>query len=164
MAATLPAAAFMKQLGPFVLIQRPPDAGTAKMAMRLAAGRTLLTDRMPSSGGLSLLLQFDDLEVATLPPLEDGDSLTVGRLPDCELVIDDPSVSKRHAVVHWDDEHRRCTLKDLGSMNGTLINGAATTEESVLRDSDVIVFGDAQFLFLLTETLYAKVRGPRARR
>jgi hypothetical protein len=163
LAASLPPAAFIKQLGPFALIQKPPGETTEKMALSIAAGKTLLADRLPSTGGLALLLQFDDLVVATLPPLAENDALTVGRLPDCDLVVDDPSVSKRHAMVRWDDERHRCTLKDLGSMNGTLINGAATQKETALRDSDLIAFGDAQFLFLQTDTLYAKLKAPRRR-
>jgi hypothetical protein len=164
MAATLPAADFIKQLGPFVLIQKPPGEATSKMALKLAAGKTMLADRLPSSGGLSLLLQFDELDVATLPPLAENDSLTVGRLPDCDIVIDDPSVSKRHAMVRWDHERHRCTIKDLESMNGTLINGAVIQKETALRDTDLIACGDAQFLFLQTETLFVKLKAHRARR
>jgi hypothetical protein len=163
MAKTMNARDFIRQLGPFALIQRPPDEVAAKMSVKLAAGRTLLAERMPSSRGASLLLQFDNLEVATLPPLAQADQLGVGRLPDCELIVEDPSVSKRHAVVRWDDAKKRCTVLDLESTNGTLVNGARVQRETVLRDSDLLSFGDAQFIFLQSETLYVKLRAPRAR-
>ncbi len=44
--------------------------------------------------------------------------ITIGRAPDCDIVIDDPTISPRHASI---DEHRAVT--DLGSVNGTSIDG-----------------------------------------
>ena len=41
------------------------------------------------------IVEFEDLVVATLPPMSDSDELVVGRQPDCELVVNDSSVSKR---------------------------------------------------------------------
>jgi hypothetical protein len=163
MASSMSAGDFIRQLGPFALIQRPTDEVASKMAVKLAAGRTLLADRMPSSRGVSMLLEFDELEVATLPPLSESAVLTVGRLPDSDLVVEDPSVSKRHAVVRWDGTKRRCSVKDLASMNGTLVNGSRIEQATLLRDSDLISFGDAQFLFLQSDTLYVKLKAPRRR-
>jgi hypothetical protein len=70
--------------------------------------------------------------------IRDGESLVVGRDPGCELVIEDPRVSKRHARLRWCESG--WTLEDLGSKNGTTVNGepASGTE---LRDSDAISFG-----------------------
>ena len=70
--------------------------------------------------------------------IRDGESLVVGRDPGCELVIEDPRVSKRHAQLRWCDSG--WTLEDLGSKNGTAVNGepAAGAE---LRDDDAISFG-----------------------
>jgi S-DNA-T family DNA segregation ATPase FtsK/SpoIIIE len=44
--------------------------------------------------------------------------VTIGRAPDCDIVLDDPTVSPRHAVI--DERH---TVADLGSVNGTWIEG-----------------------------------------
>jgi pSer/pThr/pTyr-binding forkhead associated (FHA) protein len=77
--------------------------------------------------------------------------------------VEDPSVSKRHAVVRWDGTKRRCSVKDLASMNGTLVNGSRIEQATLLRDSDLISFGDAQFLFLQSDTLYVKLKAPRRR-
>ena len=96
--------------------------------------------------------------MATLPPLNGVDQLSVGRLPDCDLVIDDSSVSKRHAVLKWSADHQRCSVTDVGSTNGTFLNGAIAVQgETVLRDADILSFGDVQFWYLLTDTLYAKL-------
>jgi hypothetical protein len=93
---------FEKQMGPFVLIQHPPDPEVQKMALELGAGVTQASGPITLAQEiLSLLFEFDDLVVAALPPVRPGDELTVGRLPDCDLVIDNPSVSKRHAVLRW---------------------------------------------------------------
>jgi hypothetical protein len=112
-------------------------------------------------GMLSLLFEFEDLLVATLPPLGATDSLTMGRLPDCDVVLDDGSVSKQHAVLKWNEAERRCTVKDLGSRNGTFVNGMIIMKREVtLRDGDILSVGYVQFWYLLTETLYTRLRNP----
>jgi hypothetical protein len=149
---------FRKQLGPFALIQKPPDAGPIKTQL-MGSDRTVMARAESiSQGALALLFQFEDLIVATLPPVEMVNELTVGRLPDCDLVLDEPSVSKRHASLRWDAEHARCSLQDLGSTNGTYLNTATIQQREVtLKDGDIVSFGEAQFWFILTETLYARL-------
>lgn len=157
LAASLSPAQFLKQMGPFALIQRPPKNVTAKFDV--SPQQTLMAPaKNISQGILSLLFQFEDLMVATLPPLSGEDQLTVGRLPDCDLVLEDPSVSKRHALLRWDDRSARCTVQDLGSTNGTYLNETnIALRESRLRDGDILSFGDAQFWYLHTDTLHEKL-------
>lgn len=153
---------FKRQLGPFALIQRPPDEVVQRMAFDLGAQRTMANIQRQSQESIqALMFEFEDLVVATLPELG-ADPLVVGRLPDCDLVIDDPSVSKRHAALEWDDVVKKCQLADLGSRNGTLVNGGALAAPEVnLKDGDVVSFGNAQFVYLLTDTLYARLGGGR---
>jgi hypothetical protein len=138
-----------------VLIQRPPGESTSE---------TLATTHLAKRGTvemgmLTLIFEFEDLLVATLPPLGETDSLTIGRLPDCELVLDEGSVSKQHAVLRWNQAESRCTIKDLGSRNGTFLNGVILMDREVaLRDGDIVSIGYVQFWFLLTETLYTRLR------
>jgi pSer/pThr/pTyr-binding forkhead associated (FHA) protein len=66
------------------------------------------------------------------------DLITIGRAPDCMIIIDDPSVSGRHAQLEVAGETYR--LKDLDSTNGTRVNGIPITE-TVLRFDDRIRFG-----------------------
>jgi hypothetical protein len=70
--------------------------------------------------------------------------ITVGRAPDNTIHIDDPSVSGRHAELRA--AQKTYLLRDLGSTNGTRINGAATAE-ATLHSGDRIRFGavDARF-------------------
>jgi len=71
-------------------------------------------------------------------------SITVGRAPDNMIVIDDPSVSSRHAQLELSGETYR--LKDLDSTNGTKVNGVPITE-TVLRFEDRIRFGAIEARF-----------------
>ncbi len=157
LATSLSEAQFHVQMGPFALIQRPPAGADGERLATLAGTGKAHPENM-SRNMLSLFFEFEDLVVATLPPLNGVDLLSVGRLPDCDLVIDDSSVSKRHAVLKWSADHQRCSVTDVGSTNGTFLNGASTVQgETVLRDGDILSFGDVQFWYLLTDTLYAKL-------
>lgn len=70
--------------------------------------------------------------------------ITIGRAPDNMIVIDDPSVSGRHAQLRLAGEVYR--LKDLESTYGTRINGIPVTE-TALRFDDRIRFGAVDTLF-----------------
>ncbi len=70
--------------------------------------------------------------------------ITIGRATDNMIVIDDPSVSGRHAQLQLAGEVYR--LKDLGSSNGTCVNGIPVTE-TALRFEDRIRFGAVDALF-----------------
>lgn len=158
--AALSSGAFRRQLGPFVLIQRPPG----RAAEVLAPTRVASPEEI-ERGMVSLLFEFEDLMVTTLPPLEGTEELAVGRLPDCELMIDDASVSKRHAVLRWNEPERRCSVRDLGSTNGTFLNANSLgTREVTLKDGDILSFGNVQFWYLLTETLHTRLGGGKGRK
>jgi len=63
-------------------------------------------------------------------------SVVIGRLPECDVTFDDPNVSRRHAEIRfvagvW-------AVTDLGSTNGTLVNGTPITDERALRDGDIV--------------------------
>ncbi len=76
--------------------------------------------------------------------LDDG-CLSVGKSSQADVVIADPSVSRFHAAVErvgaaW-------SIRDLGSTNGTLINGKRLLGERVLRDGDEVVLGRTRLIF-----------------
>ncbi len=146
---------FERQLGPFVLIQRPPDQLKQLKALQLGAKRTVALKRGEATDDVSLLFEFDDLMVATLPNLDTGSPLNVGRMPDCDLVIDDPSVSKHHARIVWDGQD--AFVEDLKSSNGTRVNAEELHLKMAVRDGDTISFGDTQFCYLSTGTLHSRL-------
>src|SRR3954454_8657979 len=80
------------------------------------------------------------------PPLAPGDlgPVLLGRSRRCDFVIADPSVSRRHALLIRNDEG--WTVYDLGSTNGTRINGWRV-ERAVLRPGDEIELGGSRFRF-----------------
>lgn len=75
----------------------------------------------------------------------EGDVVTIGRLPDNTIQIDDASVSSHHAQVEVRGE--TFVLKDLDSTNGTLHNGQVVTETE-LGHNDSIRFGKIHAKFL----------------
>ncbi len=71
-------------------------------------------------------------------------STVLGRLPECDIRIEDNQVSRRHAEVRPDADGY--VLVDLGSLNGTLVNGMPVTEH-LLVDGDEIKLGAAIIRF-----------------
>ncbi len=76
-------------------------------------------------------------------PLKKGET-KVGRSPVSDIVIDDATASAHHAVIAF--ENGDFVLRDLGSTNGTLVNGAKIEVQS-LRTGDVVQFGESRFIF-----------------
>ena len=72
------------------------------------------------------------------------DVITIGRAPDNMIVIDDGSVSSRHAQMERTGD--TYTLKDLGSTNGTRVNGIPVKEQA-LRFDDRVRFGGVESRF-----------------
>jgi hypothetical protein len=63
---------------------------------------------------------------------------TIGRLPECDVVLDDTGASRRHAQVRLRDGE--ASITDLGSTNGTALNGAPI-QSRPLADGDRITIG-----------------------
>ena len=66
----------------------------------------------------------------------EGQTLTIGRNPDCTIILDDRQVSRVHARIAWRDDHYE--VEDLGSKNGTHLNGRDVVGSLPLRDGDEI--------------------------
>jgi pSer/pThr/pTyr-binding forkhead associated (FHA) protein len=75
-----------------------------------------------------------------------GDRLTIGREHDNDLVLDEPGVSRYHAVVERHDAS--CTVRDLNSRNGTWV-GPARITRTVLNDHESFRIGTASFVLKL---------------
>jgi hypothetical protein len=65
----------------------------------------------------------------------------LGRSPDSDLVLTDPSISKHHAVIFLPGARRGLQLRDLGSTNGTSVNGVRLVHAAGLADGDLIRLG-----------------------
>lgn len=71
-------------------------------------------------------------------------TVTIGRAAECAVRLADTSVSRRHAEVRASGDG--WTVTDLGSTNGTRINGAIVTERR-LEDGDTITVGDSHITY-----------------
>ncbi len=88
-------------------------------------------------------------------PLSEGE-VTIGREASNGIAVVDPSVSRKHCLVNWQDGRFR--VRDLDSRNGTLVNGAGIGEQW-LEHGDEIATGDSSFLFLLEDEDTAPAEG-----
>lgn len=70
--------------------------------------------------------------------------VTLGRLPECTVTLNDPNVSRRHAEIRPGSE---LTIIDLGSTNGTKVNGLRIEGGRVLIDGDIISLGSSHLRF-----------------
>jgi hypothetical protein len=75
-----------------------------------------------------------------------GSRMLIGRSRDCDVTLDDPNVSRRHAELR--NEDGRWIVTDLGSTNGVKVNGRRA-ESAALEPGDELQFGLARFRFEL---------------
>src|SRR6476646_3694594 len=75
----------------------------------------------------------------------DREQTTVGRSPDCDIFLDDVTVSRKHAVVKRSEA--KLTIEDLGSLNGTCLN-RRRIESGDLADGDELQIGKYKLTFL----------------
>jgi pSer/pThr/pTyr-binding forkhead associated (FHA) protein len=75
----------------------------------------------------------------TFFPVHQGDSL-LGRSPECLIVLPSERVSREHAVVRR--IHCGLEIEDLGSRNGTWVNGTRIRRATVLQQGDEVQLGD----------------------
>ena len=71
---------------------------------------------------------------------------TVGRHPDSTMPINEPFVSSEHAELAYDSG--RWWLRDLGSTNGTFLNGNPVTVATGIRPGDIVQFGRIKLQFV----------------
>jgi len=83
-----------------------------------------------------------------------GRTCSIGRSSECTVFVDDPAASRQHVLITYDGQLFR--WRDLGSTNGTLVNGARMLEGR-LAHGDVIQIGETLLRF---ETLDAREETP----
>ncbi len=74
-----------------------------------------------------------------------GDRVVLGRAHDCDLILPDVLLSRRHAEIARTEQG--WVLRDLGSLNGTRLNGLRVLGQPALRDGDVIAVSDWSLVF-----------------
>jgi predicted component of type VI protein secretion system len=128
----------------------PQQAERGNTMIYSTAGRVRepLEQRTGAGGRAALkqgLLLLDGRRIVLGP-----DGATIGRSRDCEVVLSDQNVSRRHAAVQ---PHAASTygwaVVDLGSTNGTKLNGRRVEEPTPLEPGDKIELGTTELRFEL---------------
>jgi FHA domain/Domain of unknown function (DUF1707) len=123
-----------QELDQLVADLRPPGPLRRALMRAIAWWSTLDRD-------LRAAWQRPHLPVLALPEAEG--TVTLGRSRDCDCVLAEPSVSRRHAELRRDGA--RWLLRDVGSRNGTRVNGVRLLDEAEVGPGDRVSFGDARF-------------------
>jgi hypothetical protein len=113
---------------------RPP--GAMRRAMMRAVAWFSSLDR-----DLRAAWRRPHIPALALPETEG--SVILGRSRECDCVLAEPSVSRRHAELRR--EGARWLIRDLGSRNGTRVNGVRLLGEAEVGPGDRVSFGDARF-------------------
>jgi hypothetical protein len=116
------------QLGPHESDQMP-STDIGHVLVRVGQGDA------SASGELGTVEDMDEYIIDL-----NGQDVVIGRLPTCEICIDDdPLVSRYHANLSYRDG--MYVLADMGSSNGTYLNGEIVTEDTILQSGDAITVG-----------------------
>ncbi|MBO7725114.1 MAG: SpoIIE family protein phosphatase [Thermoguttaceae bacterium] len=73
------------------------------------------------------------------------ETVVIGRNPHCDICLEDGAVSRLHARIRFDGE--RFTISDIGSSNGTFVNGQRIARPVVLYNGDRVRIGSGEYLF-----------------
>lgn len=112
---------------------------------RLRAGRFTITAEViegPDEPAYAEVVLPDGNRVAL-----GAEPMVIGRLPECAVVLGDPNVSRRHAEIRRAGD--AVVVTDLGSTNGTRVNGA-TVHEQHLASGDEITVGSTTLVLELS--------------
>jgi pSer/pThr/pTyr-binding forkhead associated (FHA) protein len=101
------------------------------------------------------LIERGDSPEQTREILMAQDQFLIGRGPDCDLRLHGDTVSRHHCVIHRGAEE--VTLLDLGSSNGTYVNGARVRSQTTLSSGDLLTVGAFSFVVLLGDQTWSDV-------
>jgi pSer/pThr/pTyr-binding forkhead associated (FHA) protein len=130
--ASLRADAPTQETRPLHAVPDEDSPQAAATVLKAAPGRYLAAD----DRGELVLYALGDRE---------GQSLHIGRSPVSDIMLDDASVSRRHAVLVHRDGH--AVLLDDRSLNGIHVNGERVSE-AVLKDGDWIAVGQVSLRYV----------------
>jgi VWFA-related protein len=132
--------------------QVPDGAAPRRISSLPAAAGTVVTNAATHrpAGVATQTSAFHLVELTTggrLYRLRSGSRVRIGRAPDNDIVIDDPTVSSAHAELR--DEGGRWVVTDLGSTNGTYVNYSGANGErrvavNALKDGSTVRFGEVR--------------------
>jgi len=128
------------------------QADEAKRAAQFEVPHRSPFEKTPAVELIARVSLGDKVQVVPLLLVPGGKRVSVGRVRDNELALDDASVSKIHAALTMNVQGT-LLVADTGSTNGTFINGRRISygEARQIEDGDVVGFGDVEVRFKKTE-------------
>jgi pSer/pThr/pTyr-binding forkhead associated (FHA) protein len=96
-----------------------------------------------------LALELEAPEAAVQILRFNESDVLVGRDPDCECILSDETISARHVRLVY--RHNQWWVEDLGSRNGTGLNGTALTTATIVVHGDTIKCGQTTLRVILEE-------------
>jgi hypothetical protein len=123
--------------------RKDPATGRCACSLDASVGAAAPFTPAPATGSGPRLVAVQGVYMGQVFPL--GGEATIGRDPGTEVPLaEDTTVSRRHARIRASDGGYR--LEDLGSSNGTFVNGGRVTE-APLRPGDEVSIGGTRFRF-----------------
>jgi hypothetical protein len=88
-----------------------------------------------------------------------GNQIVIGREEGMDIALQDPESSRRHALISW--RGGQFVIEDLGSTNGTFVNGVQITSPQVLNPGDSIGIGQTALVFHISAVPHEAPSPPR---
>jgi pSer/pThr/pTyr-binding forkhead associated (FHA) protein len=127
------------------LIEAVPGEGTKAIAARAVVG--ILGKLGEAQGEQEYFRVLNGADEGTRFVMQGGfTEWSFGRSKDCEFVLNDPNVSRKHARVKRD--WNNVIIEDLGSKNGVLVNDQLVKKTRKLRDRDEITIGPVKLVYI----------------
>jgi hypothetical protein len=152
--ASLGPRAFEQQFGEFVLVRQPNLSATHPRPF----SKTMVATGKAGDTWGPLGENLAAMEIVASVSRAAQNEYVLGRSAGADFIVREQSVSSRHAA--FSRAQYGWALRDLGSTNGTTLNGATVTSQPVvLMSNDRLSFGDSVFLFFTTAGLYEDLHG-----
>lgn len=131
-------------------LEAPADAGAStSQDSEPLEGENSKTKIIPSDLVAQLVIENGQANVDAIDL--DKDQILIGRGKECEVVINDKKASRKNTVIVREGNHY--VIRDLGSSNGTYVNGEKVQERKLEAD-DKIDVGDVRFRFVAKSAMY----------
>ena len=112
----------------------------------ISAEDTAAVSALPEGNALLIVTRGPDVGARYLL---DQPQTTAGRSQDCDIFLDDITVSRHHAKFTMQDG--QMTITDLGSLNGTYVNRTLVDGSAVLRPGEEVQIGKFRMVFFVSE-------------
>ena len=119
--------------------------GVARRDLRRAAAIAQVPGQARQVVGHLIVIDSGTTKIPLNSRMDIEPITTIGRAPTSSVVIDSGVVSTDHARITY--RNRSLWVEDLGSHNGTIVNGRKVTQPTAVKPDDILQVGDVRFKF-----------------